>query len=84
MNALANALSLKLRLSIGCIVIKGLNEHIIDKIVGVKERYPWRAGTSFEFRNVGQVGRYMVDKDDNYKFDELKQLNTKVYKIVEL
>ena len=75
-------ISLKLRLSIGCIVIKGLNEHIIDKIVGVKERYPWRAGTSFEFRNVGQVGRYMVDKDDNYKFDELKQLISK--KLVQL
>ena len=74
-------ISLKLRLSIGCIVIKGLNEHIIDKIVGVKERYPWRAGTSFEFRNVGQVGRYMVDKDDNYKFDELKQLISKKFDI---
>ena len=81
MNALANSLSLKLRLSIGCIVIKGLNEHVIDKIIGVKERYPWRAGTSFEFRNVGQVGRYMIDKDDNYKFDELKQLISKKFGI---
>ena len=74
MDALANCLSLKLRLSIGCIVIKNLNEHIIDRMVAYKDNNKMRIGTSFEFRNVGQVGRYMIEKDQNYKFDELKQL----------
>ena len=39
-------------------------------------KYNYRPGTSFEFRNVGQVGRSMVDKPDNYSFDDLKKLIT--------
>jgi molybdenum cofactor biosynthesis enzyme MoaA len=74
MAAFYNCLDLKLRLSIGVIVIKDLNEHIIDKIKSVLEKTNCRAGTSVEFRNIGQVGRYMKDKNDNYKFDELKNL----------
>ena len=74
MNALSHCLSLKLRLSIGCIVIKNLNEHVIDKIVNSLDIYNYRINTSFEFRNVGQVGRYMTEKIDNYKFEELKKI----------
>jgi len=74
MNALSHCLSLKLRLSIGCIVIKNLNEHVIDKIVNSLDTYNYRINTSFEFRNVGQVGRYMTKKIDNYKFEELKKI----------
>lgn len=74
MSAFENCIKLKLRLSIGCIVIKGLNEHIIDRIKDRFENLDYRAGTSIEFRNVGQVGRYMVGKNDNYSFKELKEL----------
>lgn len=74
MSAFENCIKLRLRLSIGCIVIKGLNEHIIDRIKDRFENLEYRAGTSIEFRNVGQVGRYMVGKDDNYSFKELKDM----------
>ena len=76
MKTLENVVELNLRLSIGCIIIKGLNEHIIDKIIMSMHKYNYRPGTSFEFRNVGQVGRSMVDKPDNYSFDDLKKLIT--------
>ena len=74
MSAFENCIKLRLRLSIGCIVIKGLNEHIIDRIKDRFEKLDYRAGTSIEFRNVGQVGRYMVDKNDNYSYQDLKDL----------
>lgn len=74
MNAFYNCLDLNLRLSVGIIVIKNLNEHIIDRVIDKFSKINYRTGTSIEFRNVGQVGRYMIDKNENYKFDELKSL----------
>jgi len=74
MDAFYNCLYLNLRLSIGVIVIKNLNEHIIDKVKNAFGKINYRTGTSIEFRNVGQVGRYMTDKNENYNFDELKTL----------
>tara|TARA_B100000378_G_scaffold230827_1_gene195867 strand:+ start:21 stop:860 length:840 start_codon:yes stop_codon:yes gene_type:complete len=76
MNTLYNALKLRLRISVGTIIIKGMNEEVIDKIKDSMNTLDYKAGTSFEFRNVGQVGRYMIGKDENYSFDELKKLIT--------
>ena len=80
MKTLENVVELNLRLSIGCIIIKGLNEHIVDRIKDSMNKYDYRSGTSFEFRNIGQVGRSMREKDDNYSFDELKKLVTTKFK----
>ena len=74
MKAFYNCLDLKLRLSIGVIIIKNYNEHVIDKIKNAFSKIDYRSGTSIEFRNVGQVGRYMKDKNENYNFEELKKL----------
>jgi len=74
MSTLKNTLSLNLRLSVGTIIIKNLNEFIIDKIKDSMNTLNYRPGTSFEFRNVGQVGRYMIGKDENYNFNDLKKL----------
>lgn len=82
MSAFYNCIELNLRLSVGIIVIKNLNEHIIDKIVDTIKTTDYRTGTSIEFRNIGQVGRYMKGKDENYKFDELKNLIFKKLKFV--
>ncbi len=74
MITLQNALKLRLRISVGTIIIKGMNEEVIDKIKASMNTFNYKTGTSFEFRNVGQVGRYMIGKDENYSFDELKTL----------
>jgi len=74
--ALENIIKNKLRLAIGCIVIRGLNEHVIDRIKNRLLQNDIRVGASVEFRNVGQVGRYMrgKDKSENYDYKELKNL----------
>ena len=76
MIALENIINNKLRLAIGCIVVKGLNEHVIDRIKNKLLQKDIRIGASVEFRNVGQVGRYMrgKDKSENYDYEELKDL----------
>ena len=76
MIALENIINNKLRLAIGCIVVKGLNEHVIDRIKNKLLQKDIRVGASVEFRNVAQVGRYMrgKDKSENYDYEELKDL----------
>ena len=76
MIALENIIKNKLRLAIGCIIIRGLNEHVIDRIKNRLLQNDIRVGASVEFRNVGQVGRYMrgKDKSENYDYEELKNL----------
>ena len=81
--ALENIIKNKLRLAIGCIVVKGLNEHVIDRIKNRLNQKDIRVGASVEFRNVGQVGRYMrgKDKSENYDYEELKELIFKKFDI---
>ena len=81
--ALENIIKNKLRLAIGCIVVKGLNEHVIDRIKNILNQKDIRVGASVEFRNVGQVGRYMrgKDKSENYDYEELKELIFKKFDI---
>ena len=55
-------------------------KEVINKVKDSMKTLNYRVGTSFEFRNVGQVGRYMIDKDENYSFDELKKLITSKFK----
>ena len=71
MRALNNCVENKIRLALGCIVIKGLNEHVIGNMKDYLDKLGIRA--SLEFRNVGQIGRYMVgnDSSENYTFGEL-------------
>lgn len=83
MIALENIINNKLRLAIGCIVIKGLNEHVIDRIKNRLLQKDIRVGASVEFRNVGQVGRFMrgKDKSENYEYEELKDLIFKKFDV---
>lgn len=82
-KALNNIIENKLRLAIGCIVVKGLNEHIVDRIKNRLYADDIRVGTSVEFRNVGQVGRYMRGKDtnENYDYEELRNLIFKKFDV---
>ena len=82
-KALNNIIENKLRLAIGCIVVKGLNEHIVDRLRDRLNADDIRVGTSVEFRNVGQVGRYMRGKDtnENYDYEELRNLIFKKFNV---
>jgi len=72
MKALNNVLDLGLRLSVGCIVHKNLNEHLIVEIFNYLVESNCKVGTSIEFRNIGQVGRFL--DYETYNFEQLKSL----------
>lgn len=74
MMALRNCVDSGIRIAVGCIVVKGLNEHVIGRMKEGFDELGIRV--SFDFRNVGQVGRYMRGNDasENYTFDELREL----------
>jgi molybdenum cofactor biosynthesis enzyme MoaA len=74
MMALKNCQREKLIISIGFIVVKNLNEHLIDLMKEYFKSY--RRVINFEFRNIGQVGRNSVDDTgiDNYSYSELENL----------
>lgn len=84
MQALENILEERFRINIGCIVVKGLNEHVVDKIHNYLTSRRVRPNTSVDFRNVGQIGRYMRGKDENYSFEELQELVHNKFQIDEL
>lgn len=70
--ALSNCIENGINLSAGCIIVKKYNEHIIDKMRLYFHEH--RKRISFEFRNIGDIGRNMIDEVENYTFTELKDL----------
>lgn len=84
MKALENILAERFRFNIGCIIVKGVNEHVIDKIYNFLTTNRVRPNTSVDFRNVGQIGRYMRGKEQNYNFEELKDLVHNKFEITDL
>jgi len=72
MKALNNTIELGLRISVGCIIHKNLNEHLIAEIFNYLKEKDCKVGTSIEFRNIGQVGRYL--SAESYAFEDLKLL----------
>jgi molybdenum cofactor biosynthesis enzyme MoaA len=70
MAALRNSIQAKFVISIGFIVVKGVNDHVIDRLRDYFNTNRYRV--NIEFRNIGAIGRSM--KVDNYSFIELEQL----------
>lgn len=69
MKALENILVNKIGMSVGFIVVKGLNEHLIDKMIDYFTSN--RSRMTFEFRNIGNIGRNMLVDRNNYSYEEL-------------
>lgn len=70
MQAIENVLDLpKIRLSIGCILHRNLNEHVP---LFLYEKLKNRKGMFFiNVRNIGNIGRNIQNKVDNYTFEEM-------------
>lgn len=80
MKSLNNILHNNIKLVIGCIVIRGINEHIPSKM---KEFFNNnRKRVVFEFRNIGDVGRNMVASTgiNNFSYEELLSLIMNTFK----
>ena len=74
MLALKNCLQEKMTLSIGFIIVRHVNEHLILKMKEFFKSY--ENIVNFEFINIGEVGRNIIkdQKIDNYNFNDIKDL----------
>ena len=72
-QALENAVRLNMYTSLGCIIMKGLNEQAPKRLLGVLRELKG-ANIVLRIKNVGQVGRYSQSEDDSLTFDELINL----------
>lgn len=71
MAALENVVKLNMFININCILQKGVNDHIPERLLTLfKERFPNTPGV-LRFRNVGQIGRYTLEKSQNHTFDDM-------------
>lgn len=59
----------KMNINIGAILQKGCNEHVPGRLLSLSKEIG--GNPIFRFRNVGQVGRYSLEKAQNWTFQEL-------------
>ena len=59
----------KMNVNIGCILQKGVNDHVPQRIFELAKKIGGHP--ILRFRNVGQIGRYSIEKEDNWTFDEV-------------
>lgn len=71
MVALHNVHKLKMFININCIMQKGTNDHIPERLINIFKTDLQEPFAVLRFRNVGQIGRYTLDKNENYKFIDL-------------
>lgn len=64
--------AVKMNVNIGAILQKGINDHIPGRLLGLLNQIGGNA--ILRFRNVGQVGRYSLEKDQNWTFAEMTEL----------
>jgi molybdenum cofactor biosynthesis enzyme MoaA len=76
-NAFENCVRNKIKMAIGCIIAKGINEHVPIRLKEMIQKYNYPV--SLEFRNVGQIGRYSLNKDQNYSREEILLMLSKIF-----
>lgn len=72
LQALKNCVELGYFININCIIMKGVNDYVPLKLFNIVKDLGSNA--VIRFRNVGQIGRYTLEHNDNYQFKELIQL----------
>ena len=77
MKALRNVVSLNMFININCIIQKGVSEPVPGRLIDIFQNELNYPGV-LRFRNVGQIGRFSLGKEDNYTFDELIEFMGKV------
>lgn len=77
MAAFKNCIKYNLKMALGCIIAKGVNESVLMRIKQILQEHQYYV--SLEVRNVGQIGRYSLEKDQNYTRQELLLLLSKVF-----
>ncbi len=70
MKALENLAEMNFFINTSAIMVKGLNESVPKKLYNKLKSLKVKRAV-MRFRNVGQIGRYMLEKQDNYNYQEL-------------
>lgn len=68
-KALKNCLNLNMFVNINCLIMKGVNEESISRLIDLCKQFNKKV--VIRFRNIGQIGRYTLEKDENYSFEDL-------------
>ncbi len=71
-KALEECLSVKMNVNVGAILQKGVNDSVPKRLLDIVNSFDNKA--ILRFRNVGQVGRYSLEKDQNWTWDEMVDL----------
>lgn len=69
LQAVENVAKLKMRLRLGSILMKGHNDHVPEMLFELAKKFD--VPTTLNFRNVTQVGRYTLEKNENFEFVEM-------------
>jgi len=82
MKALENLSKLNFFITTSTLMVKGLNEEVPKKLYKkLKSLDIKRAG--MRFRNIGQIGRYMLPKQRHYSYENLVKFIAKEFKVDE-
>lgn len=78
--ALENAVNAGFSIDVGCILVKGINEAAVDRMLPFLKSVGMTDGM-IRFKNVGQVGRYQLESDQNLSIQEISQLCSNAWNI---
>lgn len=71
-KALKNCVSMNMFVNINCLIMKGVNDVAIARLIEMCKELDHKI--VIRFRNIGQLGRYSLEKKDNYTYNELIDL----------
>lgn len=77
MATLKNCAEVGINMAIGAILMPGINEWVPARLKEITDNL--NINVSFEFRNVGQVGRYMIGKDENFTPEQILSILSNVF-----
>ena len=68
-----------MNINVGAILQKGVNDHIPNRLLNLSKQIGGHH--ILRFRNVGQVGRYSLEKDQNWTWSEMVDLVCEQYSV---
>ena len=71
-KALKLCAEMNMFVNINCLIMKGVNELAVGRLIQMAKELDTKI--VIRFRNVGQLGRYSLEKDENYSYDDLINL----------
>lgn len=72
MKALTNCVKNHIFVNINCLIMKGVNEQAIPRLIEIAKQFDVKM--VLRFRNIAQLGRYTLEKEENYSYDELIEI----------